>query len=100
MENEFSVWLFFPDESHWAEVRWVDVGTAVVTAKAVTLRPAAKTGLIWRVIITDRGDFTVFEWQYSKGVTFPPVNGSAMDAANTGYSSSSANPKAKEPTNA
>jgi hypothetical protein len=70
-ENEFSVWLFFPDDSHVAECQWVDAETAVKTAKGATLRPAAKTSLIRRVIITDGGDFTVFEWQCGKGVTFP-----------------------------
>jgi hypothetical protein len=32
----------------------------------------ARVGLTRRVIITDGGDDTVFEWKYGEGVTFPP----------------------------
>jgi hypothetical protein len=69
-EGEFSVWLFFPDGWHAPEVERVDARTAVETAAAVTRRPACRTGIVERVIITDGGDHTCFEWTYGKGVTF------------------------------
>jgi hypothetical protein len=71
MTDEFSVWIFFPDGSHVDEVRWVDAETAVRLAKEITERPAAEIGLIERVIITDGGDNTCFEWKHGQGVTFP-----------------------------
>ena len=73
-EDEFSVWIFFPDGSHMAECRWVDAETAMECARGVIARPAARAGIIQKVIITDRGDYTAFEWQYGKGVTFPNPN--------------------------
>jgi hypothetical protein len=50
----------------------VDAETAVTTAKRVTDSPAAQLGVVARVIITDGGDFTCFEWRAGEGVTFPP----------------------------
>jgi hypothetical protein len=69
---EFSVWLFFKDGYHIAEQRWLKAEAAVTLAREVTLRPAAQAGLIERIIITDGGDNTVFEWKHGQGVTFPP----------------------------
>lgn len=71
---EFSVWLFFKDGHYIAEQRWLKAETAVTLARDVTLRPAAQVGLIERVIITDGGDSTVFEWKYGRGITFPAQN--------------------------
>ena len=71
MTDEFSVWLFFPDGSHIAEERWLEGEEAVRLARDVIARPAAKAGLITRVIITDGGDHTVFEWVDGEGVTWP-----------------------------
>jgi hypothetical protein len=31
-------------------------------------------GIIRRIIITDEDDFTVFEWRYGEGVTYPLRN--------------------------
>jgi hypothetical protein len=71
--EEFSVWLFFPDEMHVAECQWVDAKTAVSCFNDVIRRPAARGGFIRRVIITDGGDYTIAEWQYGRGLTFPPA---------------------------
>jgi hypothetical protein len=73
MREEFSVWVFLPDETYFAEARWIGAEASVKLARELTLRPAAKVGLINRVLITDGGDFSVFEWVYGKGVTFPPL---------------------------
>jgi len=69
---QFSVWLFFPDDIHEPELQWVDAKTAVERARSCALRPAAQAGIIRRIIITDGGDHTVFEWKFGEGVTFPP----------------------------
>lgn len=45
---------------------------AVGQAHSYCTRPAARLGIIERVIITDNGDCIVFEWLYGHGVTFPP----------------------------
>lgn len=71
---EFSVYWEDPDGYSHAERRFIDARTAVELAQSLTLRPAVRLGVIRRVIITDGGDFTVFEWQLGKGVTFPQVN--------------------------
>ncbi len=70
MSNEYSVWLFFPDDNYIYEKRYLTAEEAVTLAKECTERPAAKAGFIDRITITDGGDFTCFEWQYGKGVTF------------------------------
>ena len=72
MTDEFSVWLFFPDGSHIAEGTWLEGEEAVRLAREVTQRVAAKTGMIAKVIITDGGDNTVFQWKHGEGVTWPP----------------------------
>jgi len=58
--TEFSVWAFAADGTHWPLQRWVDARTAVETVKATMAHPPA--GVV-RVIITDGGDCTAFEWQ-------------------------------------
>ncbi len=70
MSDEFSVWLFFPDGSYVPEKRWIGAEEAVKLAKSCTERPAAVAGFIPRIIITDGGDCTCFEWEHGKGVTF------------------------------
>lgn len=72
--GEYAVCLFFPDDSNEYVKRWVGAEEAVRTAKDYSLRPAALAGLIRRIIITDGGDNTCFQWEYGKGVTFPPYD--------------------------
>ena len=50
----------------------VSAEEAVETARSYTTRPAAVLGIIRRVIITDGGDNTCFEWKNGEGVTYPP----------------------------
>lgn len=71
-ETEYSVCQFFADGSYEYVARFVGAEEAVNTAKSYTERPAAKIGIIQRVIITDGGDCCCFEWQFGKGVTYPP----------------------------
>lgn len=75
-DGEFSVSQFFALHDAWEYVaRFVDAKTAVETAKEYTDRPAALIGIVCRIIITDGGDFTVFEWKFGEGVTYPPHDG-------------------------
>lgn len=70
---EFSVVLFFPDGTYEYVKRFVGAEEAVRTAKdySTSTRPAVLLGFIKRIIITDGGDCTVFEWRAGEGVTFP-----------------------------
>jgi len=70
--GEFSVYQFFLDETSERVESFVDPQTAVETACRLTRSVGAKMGTTARVIITDGGDFTCFEWQAGKGVTYPP----------------------------
>ena len=74
--NEFSVYQFFSDGVGYERVRhFVDAETAVQTSLQLTRTVGAKLGMVERIIITDGGDHTVFEWKRYQGVTFPlPVS--------------------------
>ena len=69
----FNVVLIFANETHHYEARNLMAEAAVKLAYEVSKRPAALVGIIGKILITDGGDFTVFEWQFGKGVTFPPL---------------------------
>lgn len=71
-KREFSVCQFFPDDSYEYVRRFVTAEEAVAAAKFYTSNVAAQTGLTKRVIITDGGDCVNFEWEFGKGITFPP----------------------------
>lgn len=70
--GEFSVCQFFDDDSYEYVRRYVGEEEAVKAAQHYCGNVAARVGMTKRVIITDGGDTTCFEWQYGKGVTFPP----------------------------
>jgi hypothetical protein len=70
-DGEYSVWQFFPDDSYEPVLRRVDARTAVERAKRLTETVGARIGTTRRVIITDGGDCTCFEWKFGEGVTFP-----------------------------
>lgn len=72
---EYSVFQFFPDETYERVTEFVGAEAAVKAAAALTRSVSAKLGTTRRVIITDGGDFTVFEWKFGQGVTFPPPLG-------------------------
>jgi hypothetical protein len=80
-EFEFNVVQFYSDKAgplagkHEFVRRYVTAEEAVLAARHYTDNVACRTGIIDRVIITDGGDFTVFQWEYGKGVTFPPKEG-------------------------
>jgi hypothetical protein len=70
--GEFSVVQFFRDGSHEYVRRWITAGEAVHTARDYTRSVDTKCGFVAKVIITDGGDHTVFEWRYGEGITFAP----------------------------
>ncbi len=65
--DEFSVWVFLPDGWHFPVVHFADATRAMEMAGL-----ASRLDYADRVIITDGGDYTVFEWRRGEGVTFPP----------------------------
>jgi hypothetical protein len=69
--NEFSVCQFFEDGSSEYVRRNVGAEEAVKAARHYTDNVAAKMGITSRVIITDGGDYCVFEWKRGEGVTYP-----------------------------
>ncbi|QOZ25322.1 hypothetical protein [Bradyrhizobium sp. CCBAU 51753] len=75
MTGEFSVCQFFEDGSYEVVRSFVGPKEAVEAAKHYTSSVAAKTGIVRRVIITDGGDFTNFEWRYGEGIVYPPHDG-------------------------
>ena len=70
--DEFSVYAFRRDGTYWRELSFVSAERAVSHAKYLTEHRFALSGYIARIIITDGGDYTVFEWRFVNGVTYPP----------------------------
>jgi hypothetical protein len=82
--NEFSVYVFLPFDWHMPLVRFTSIEDALRVARRAseaTIGPASRAE---RIIITDGGDFTVFEWKRNAGVVFPPPETRATpDAASS-----------------
>jgi len=70
MTGEYSVYQFFGDDMSECVRSFVSAEEAVKAARHYCHSVAAKNGLTKRVIITDSGDCTCFEWKYGKGITF------------------------------
>lgn len=69
--TEFNVYWWDRDGNQHEELRFVDAERAVRAAHRLTHGPAAILKIVHRVIITDGGDHTTFEWKVGEGVTFP-----------------------------
>jgi hypothetical protein len=72
MTGEFSVYQFFPDDSYEKVLHFVDAETAVTQARRLTGTLGARMGTTRRIIITDGGDCTVFDWKFGEGRTWSP----------------------------
>jgi hypothetical protein len=72
MANEFSVYWWDDKGNQHEELRFVSDRNAVNAAHRLCKGPASILGLVKRVIITDGGDYTNFEWTKEKGIIFPP----------------------------
>jgi hypothetical protein len=70
-QGEFNVVQFFADEGYEYVARDIDSASAVDLAMRLSDTLGARLGTTRRVIITDGGDDTNFEWVYGVGVTFP-----------------------------
>jgi hypothetical protein len=71
MTDEYSVCQFFEDGSYEYVRRYVSAEEAVKAAEHYINSVAAKLGLVKRVIITDGGDCTNFEWKSGEGIVYP-----------------------------
>lgn len=72
LPGEFSVWIFYRDGGHQPEVQRVDAKTAVNLAGRLSGSVGARLGVVTKILITDGGDNTVLQWEFRKGVTYPP----------------------------
>ena len=71
-EEKFNVIQFFLAGSYEYVRRYVGAKEAVLAAKHYTSSVGARLGTTTRVIITDSGDCTNFEWINGRGITYPP----------------------------
>ena len=71
-DGEHSVYFFTKDGRCTPVRRWIGIEEAAKAAHRYCTSPHATRGQIVRVIITDGGDCTNFEWKYGEGITFPP----------------------------
>jgi hypothetical protein len=69
--SEFSVVEFFAEGTHHYVERRLRSREALMLARHCICKYETKSGHINRIIITDGGDFTVFEWEKGKGITWP-----------------------------
>lgn len=71
MTETFNVVQFFADDSHEYVLRRAPPEEAARKAHSMATSVGARIGTTKRVIITDSGDFTGWEWVYGKGLAFP-----------------------------
>ena len=68
---QFSVYAYECDGTTTRELTFIGLSEAIMWARWLTETYEARHGQVVRIIITDGGDHTVFEWKYGKGVTWP-----------------------------
>lgn len=79
--NEYSVCQFFADDSYEYLGRYLSAEDAVRMAVQAIRSVGARLGTTRRVIITDGGDFTNWEWKYGEGIVYPPeLMGQVVDS--------------------
>lgn len=71
ISEEFSVWKFYADGTNTPIHRFIGPLKAVTSAMECMNSEDALSGKIVKVIITDGGDFTNFEWRHGEGVIDP-----------------------------
>lgn len=71
-EGTYTVWVWFPDDSHTPEMTTTDLGEAVAKSASLAQNVGARSGTTRRIcIVDDSDDSTILEWQYGKGLVFP-----------------------------
>jgi hypothetical protein len=73
MTETFSVCQFFANGSYEYVRRHVSADEAMTAFRYYASSVAAQHGTTRRVIITDGGDCIKAEWQFGKGIIFPPA---------------------------
>jgi len=68
---EFSVYQFFPSGMAEKVLAFVPIEEAMEMAIGLANSVGGRVGTTRRIIITDGGDFTVFEWMHGVGITHP-----------------------------
>lgn len=70
--GEFSVCQFFENDTYEYVRRKVSAAEATKAFKHYITCVGAKMGTTKRVIITDGGDHCNMDWEFGKGIVFPP----------------------------
>lgn len=70
--GEFNVFQFFADGSYEKVMENVSADDAGIAFVNCSTSVGAKIGTTKRVIVTDGGDCTNAEWEFGKGIVFPP----------------------------
>lgn len=71
LEEVFSTYQFFPDDTYEKVIQYAPLVRAMEVAKQLCHSLGARIGTTKRVIITDGGDCTVFEWTHDRGIIWP-----------------------------
>ena len=73
MSETFCVYQFFANDAGYEKVaQYVPPEEAVRIYNGLVSSLGATIGTTEKIIITDGFDLTVLEWQYGKGIVFPP----------------------------
>lgn len=70
--ERYNVCQFFEDGSYEYLGRALPAEVVVPMAVVACQSLGARLGTTKRVIITDEGDFTNWEWVHGKGIVYPP----------------------------
>ena len=70
--DEFSVYAFYFDGWYSDVIRFTGIENALKIAKRASEQKIGLLSRAERIIVTDGGDNTVFEWRRDEGITFPP----------------------------
>ena len=72
MGEQFAVQMFFADGTRRYVCRFVSAQEASRAFERCIHSVEARFGVAIRVVIADRDDCILREWQFGKGITFPP----------------------------
>jgi hypothetical protein len=72
MGEQFAVLMFFEDGNRRYVRRFISAQDASRTFEHCIHSVESRSGIPMRVVITDRYDCILREWQFGKGITFPP----------------------------
>ena len=81
-EDKFDVHQFFEDDYNEHVLSRASAQEAIKKAHFLATSVGARIGTTKRVIITDSGDFTAWEWVHGKGFVFPLICNNPKCTAN------------------